>query len=163
VQHLRITLKTNSEAETLNVGRQVGKLLSSGDIVALIGDLGAGKTCLVKGIAQGLQVPEDSYVRSPSFIILNIYEGRFPLYHMDLYRIHGQEEVEELGYKDIFYGNGATVIEWADKIPDLLPRQHLRFSFSFEGETGRSIEIAAHGERYRKAWERWSKALLPFS
>ena len=100
MQPLRLTLATHGPEETLELGRRLGCLLVAGDLVALVGDLGAGKTCLVQGIAQGLDVPESSYVRSPSFVILNVHAGRCDLNHLDLYRIHSPAELEDLGYRD---------------------------------------------------------------
>jgi len=137
----------------MSIGRRLGRLLTSGDLIAFKGDLGAGKTCMIKGLAQGLEVPEDCYVRSPSFVILNIYPGRFPLHHLDLYRIHGTTEVEDIGYRDIFYGEGVTAIEWAEKIPELLPDDHLQVVLAFVDEDTRKITITPCGERSQARWK----------
>ncbi len=145
MQPLRLILSTNTPDETIEVGRRLGRLLAAGDVVALVGDLGAGKTCLVKGIAQGLDVPESSYVRSPTFVILNTYAGRCDLNHLDLYRIQSPREIEDLGTREVFYGEGVTVIEWADKMEDLLPEDHLRISLDFRNETGRVIALEEIG------------------
>jgi tRNA threonylcarbamoyladenosine biosynthesis protein TsaE len=145
MQPLRLTLTTNGPDETIEVGRRLGNLLVAGDVVALVGDLGAGKTCLVKGIARGLEVPEVSYVRSPTFVILNTYPGRCDLNHLDLYRIESPQEMEDLGPREIFYGEGVTVIEWADKMEDLLPEDHLRVSLDFRNETGRVMVLEEKG------------------
>lgn len=115
-----LQLTTKNEAETLIIGEAIGKSLKSGDIVALIGELGAGKTVLTKGIAKGLGIKDEP--NSPTFVILNIYEAEIPLYHFDLYRISNIEELEGVGYKDYFFGDGVKVIEWADKIIDVLPQ-----------------------------------------
>ena len=127
-ESIRLILQSQSAEETMSIGRRIGKLLTGGDLVAFKGDLGAGKTCMIKGLAQGLEVPDQCYVRSPTFVILNIYPGRYPLNHIDLYRIHDTAEVEDIGYRDIFYGEGVTAIEWAEKIPDLLPEDYLQIS-----------------------------------
>ena len=148
-----LIFSTRGPDQTLQLGKHMGSLLTAGDVVALVGDLGAGKTCLVKGIARGLEVPESSYVRSPSFMILNIYPGRSTLYHLDLYRIHSPAELEDLGCREIFYGEGVTVIEWADKIESFLPEEHLRVSLDFQDETDRVITLTGFGDRYRERWE----------
>lgn len=160
---LRLTLATHGPEETLEVGRRLGSLLVAGDLVALVGDLGAGKTRLVQGIAKGLDVPESSYVRSPSFVILNVHPGRCDLNHLDLYRIHSPAEIEDLGYREIFYGEGVTVIEWADKIDDLLPEEHLRISLEFRNETERLITLEGIGGLHRERWEALRSALAGFA
>lgn len=162
MQTVTLRLTTQKDDETLEVGVLLGRELLPGDLVALTGDLGAGKTCLVKGISKGLQVPEECYVRSPSFMILNIYEGRVLLYHLDLYRIRDPFELEELGYRDFFFGEGVTVIEWADKIPDLLPPDRLNLTFSFLDETRRELNLEMTGERFSRRWDIWKNTLSPF-
>ena len=158
----RLTLTTYGPEETVALGRRLGRLLVAGDVVALVGDLGAGKTCLVQGIARGLDVPESSRVRSPSFVILNIHPGRCDLYHLDLYRIHSPGELEDLGYREIFYGEGVTVIEWADKIGNLLPEEHLRISLAFRNETVRVIALEGVGGIPRERREAFRAALAAF-
>lgn len=162
MQPLCLTLLTHGPDETVALGRHLGSLLMAGDVVALVGDLGAGKTALVQGIARGLEVPESSYVRSPSFVILNIHSGRCSLYHLDLYRIHSPAEMEDIGYREIFYGEGVTVIEWADRIEDLLPEEHLRIRLDFQNEAARLITLEAIGERYRRRWEAVSGVIAGF-
>ncbi len=145
MQPLRLTCVTNGPDETMDLGRRLGRLLAAGDVVALVGDLGAGKTCLTRGIAQGLEVPASSCVRSPSFTILNIHTGKHDLYHLDLYRIRTSAELEDLGYREFFYGEGVTVIEWADKIKDLLPADHFRVSLEIRDESTRTITVEGKG------------------
>ena len=159
---LRMRLVTLSAEETTDVGNRLGKELLPGDMVALTGELGAGKTCLTKGISRGLQVPEESYVRSPSFMILNIYPGRHTLHHMDLYRIHTASEVEDLGYREFFYGDGVTVVEWAEKIPDMLPPDHLRVRFSCLDENRREILLESKGTRFENRRAIWNDTLSRF-
>ena len=163
MQPLRLTLATHGPEETLEVGKCLGRLLVSGDLVALVGDLGAGKTCLVQGIARGLDVPESSYVRSPTFVILNVHQGRCELNHLDLYRIHGPAELEDLGYREIFYGEGVTVIEWADKIEGLLPEAHLRVSLDFRNEEERVITLEGIGALSRERWGDLCSAMAGFA
>jgi len=162
MQPRRLTLATHGPEETLELGRQLGHLLVAGDLVALVGDLGAGKTCLVQGIARGLDVPETSYVRSPSFVILNVHPGRCDLNHLDLYRIHSPAELEDLGYREIFYGEGVTLIEWADKIEDLLPQEHFRISLDFRNETERVLTLEGIGNLPRERWKAILSALAGF-
>ena len=158
-----LRLMTRCDEETRRVGEIIGRDLVPGDLLALTGDLGAGKTCLVQGIARGLAVPEESYVRSPTFVLLNIYEGRYPVYHMDLYRIQDPGELEDLGYRDYFYGEGVTVIEWAEKARHLLPPDPLRIHLDLRGEMLRGIALDARGgDRYRERWPGWIASLSRF-
>ena len=117
--------KTCSAEETFAVGKDIGTNALPGTVIALYGDLGAGKTVLAKGIAKGLGVTD--IVSSPTFTILRVYEsGRLPLFHFDVYRIGDIDEMEEVGYEDCFYGSGVSVIEWAELIEELLPKDTLR-------------------------------------
>lgn len=136
---------SESPEETREIGRKLGRQLSRGDIVALIGELGSGKTVLTQGICQGLKVREA--VKSPSFIIITQYEGTIPVYHFDLFRIQSEKELFDLGYEDYFYGDGATIVEWADKVMGLLPPRRVEVRLSILDENSREIEIAAIGKR----------------
>ncbi|MCC8102276.1 MAG: tRNA (adenosine(37)-N6)-threonylcarbamoyltransferase complex ATPase subunit type 1 TsaE [Clostridiales bacterium] len=130
-----MTIETNSEQETFLVGRRLGEEALPGQIFALEGDLGVGKTILTKGLAEGLGITEP--VSSPTFTIVQIYEeGRLPLYHFDVYRIGDVEEMEEIGYEDYFYGNGVCLIEWANLIEELLPPQTVSISIEKDLERG---------------------------
>lgn len=112
-------LHATKEEDTIKVGEVFGRSLKPGDVVALKGELGAGKTVLVKGIAKGLDVNGEP--NSPTFVIMNAYEGRIPLYHFDFYRVSGVSELEGIGYEDYFYGAGVTVVEWADRVEEVFP------------------------------------------
>ena len=114
-----LNLKVNNIKETILIGELIGKTLSKGSIIALNGNLGAGKTVLVKGIARGLGVDEEP--NSPTFVILNTYEGKYPLFHFDFYRLSSASELEDLNYKDYFYNDGISVVEWAERIKDVFP------------------------------------------
>lgn len=142
----------NSIEDTIEFGEKLGKLLKSGDIICLNGDLGAGKTTLSKSIGQGLGVKE--YITSPTFTLINEYEGRIPLYHFDVYRLNNYEELEELGAEDYFYGNGVCLIEWAQKIYDDLPENRFEIWISRgEFDDDRYIELKAFGDRYKTLTE----------
>ena len=117
--------ETYSSEETFKLGESLGRKAGPGQIYTLIGDLGTGKTVFTQGFANGMGVKE--YVNSPTFTILKVYEdGRLPLYHFDVYRIEEPEEMEEIGYEDYFFGDGVTLIEWADIIGELIPEDAVR-------------------------------------
>ena len=139
----KITLDEN---ELKEYGLKLGRALSSGTVIALIGDLGAGKTTLTKAIAEGLEIKE--HVTSPTFTLINEYEsGRLPLYHFDVYRLDDIDEMEMLGYEEYFYGNGITVVEWADKISELLPEDATVIEISFgEIPDTRVLNMPCKGE-----------------
>ena len=110
------------EKDTFAIGETIGKQTRPGEVYALLGDLGVGKTVLTKGLAQGLGITEA--VNSPTFTIVQIYEqGRLPLYHFDVYRIADPEEMDEIGYEDYFFGEGVCLVEWANLIEELMPPQ----------------------------------------
>ncbi len=112
---------TVDPAETRDLGRRLGHLARPGLVVLLSGDLGAGKTCFAQGVAEGLEIPADSPVTSPSYTLLNVYAGRLPLYHFDLYRLSRVEDLEDLGYDEVAEGDGVTLVEWADRLSTPLP------------------------------------------
>ena len=122
METLKIRLKNTNE--TLKLGEIIGKSLNPGSIIALVGDLGAGKTVLVKGIAKGLGVDEEP--NSPTFVIMNQYEGRIPLYHFDLYRVSSEEELFGIGYDEFFFGEGVAAVEWADRVQDIFPEHTIK-------------------------------------
>lgn len=146
------------EGATLRLGQRLAFLLKAGDVVALYGELGAGKTCLVRGLAKGLGIAEDQ-VASPSFSLINEYPGPIPLFHMDCYRLHSGEEIEELGLEEYFDGPGITVIEWAERIKEL-PEDRLDISFSILDETRRHIRIRGAGEMVRRMKDYKLKAII---
>jgi len=130
---------TKSEEETREIGRAIGKGLLPGDIICLIGELGSGKTTITQGIAQGVGVR--SFVSSASFKLINEYEGRIPVYHFDLFRLDKLSEVEELGYREYFYNQGVTIIEWAEKIKPLWPEERIEIELKIVSENAREIRI----------------------
>lgn len=131
--------ETASPDETLALGVRLATLLHAGDVVALYGDLGAGKTHLVKGIARGLGLDE-ARVSSPTFTLINEYEGTLFLYHLDLYRIEQLDEVERIGVDDYLHGDGVCVIEWPERIEPLLPTHTIRLHLTHLGSARRRIE-----------------------
>ena len=127
--------ETYSSEETFRLGEELGGKAAAGEIYALSGDLGTGKTVFAQGFAKGLGINE--YVNSPTFTILQVYEdGRLPLYHFDVYRIEEPEEMEEIGFEDYFYGDGVTLIEWAELIRELLPENIRRISIEKDLDRG---------------------------
>jgi tRNA threonylcarbamoyladenosine biosynthesis protein TsaE len=132
---------SKSIEETIESGAKLAKKLKRGDVVALIGNLGAGKTVFTKGIAKGLGVKNVRYVNSPTFVIIKEYKGKLPLYHFDIYRMDGAGVIDSENFEEYFYGDGVTVIEWADKIRKLLPPKYVEVKLSVAGENRRKIEI----------------------
>ncbi len=141
--------KTSSVEATQAISQKLGELLESGMILTLEGDLGAGKTTFTKGLARGLDIKRN--VNSPTFTIIKEYEGRLPLYHMDVYRL--ENGAEEMGLDDYLFGDGVCVIEWASMIEDILPKERLDIKIYREGETDRRIELRPCGEAYEKIGE----------
>lgn len=140
-------IETYSPEETFALGRKLGSQAKPGEIYTLIGELGAGKTVLTQGIAGGLAIEEP--ISSPTFTIVQVYEGgRMPFYHFDVYRIGCLEEMEEIGYEDYFYGQGLTMIEWANRIRELLPDAYREITIEKDLEKGfdyRRIIIEENG------------------
>ncbi len=141
-------LVTSSEKETMEVGCRIGGLLGPGDVVALSGSLGSGKTTLVKGLAMGLGIGDVKEVRSASFLLIAEYKARVPIYHFDAYRLKGAEEMYGLGCDEIFWGDGVSVVEWADRVEECLPESYLRISMSIEGPTSRKVAVSSQGNGY---------------
>lgn len=132
---------SKSHSETKHAGKLLAEFAEKGSVIALIGNLGAGKTVFAKGIAEGLDSEEPN---SPTFVIMKAYEGRMPLYHFDVYRLDEVSEFEEIGYEEFIYGNGISVIEWADKILDVLPDNTVIIeisNFEEKSENSRKIEV----------------------
>ena len=139
---------SDSAERTIEIGMRLGERLEPGDIISLIGDLGSGKTCFARGVAIGLEA-DRRYISSPSFIIINVYPARYPVFHIDLYRLSESEEIEEVGIVEMVEeGKGIYLIEWADRMIDLLPPERLDVHLAWMDETKREIRMIGRGERY---------------
>lgn len=135
-----MTFHTRSAEETIELGKKIGALLQKGDIIALQGTLAAGKTTITKGIALALGVQDE--ITSPTFCLISEYEGKIPLYHMDVYRLDGGEDFINLGAEDLIYGNGVSLIEWSEKVMDELPKKTIILKLeAIEGTTERTITL----------------------
>jgi len=143
---------SDSAGKTLDIGKRLAGNFKKGDIVCLFGDLGSGKTVLTKGISSGLGVDKNK-VASPTFVILRQYEGKLMIYHFDLYRLNRPEDILDLGYEEYFFGEGISVIEWADKLGCLQPREFLKIQLLVAGKDKRKLKISAEGRRYKKLLE----------
>lgn len=143
-------LTTHSPGETLLLAESFARLLVPGDLVALSGGLGAGKTIFVKGLAKGLGVDEYNYVNSPSFVVVKEYEGSLPLYHFDVYRLDSRHFCETMDYEKYFYSNGVTAVEWAERITEVLPEEYFEVSIGYGQGDERVIGFEAIGTRQEK-------------
>jgi tRNA threonylcarbamoyladenosine biosynthesis protein TsaE len=152
----RVAMRTNGPSETMSCGRVLAGLLAPGDVVLLSGDLGAGKTQLTKGVAEGLGVREP--VTSPTFNILLVHRGRIPLYHFDLYRLERAEELEDLDYFATIESDGVSLVEWGDRFAEAEPQDGLVVTLSIEGDTVRRIDVRPIGERGAELALAWAAA-----
>lgn len=143
-----ICINILNQNELENIAEKLGKLVCSGDIICMTGDLGAGKTTFTKALAIGLGV--EDYVTSPTFTLINEYDGRIPLYHFDVYRINHVSEMEDLGYEEYFYGSGVCVIEWASLIEDVLPKNCLWIEIKVTGAESRQICFIGTNDYYEE-------------
>lgn len=136
-----LKLHSSNSDETIELGRKIGLCLKKGDILAMQGTLGAGKTTITKGIAESLGVKD--VITSPTFCLISEYEGKMPLYHIDVYRLDGTEDFINLGTDDMLYGNGVSIIEWSEKIMEELPSSTIIIRLTPESDHGteRTIEI----------------------
>ncbi|MDT8317386.1 MAG: tRNA (adenosine(37)-N6)-threonylcarbamoyltransferase complex ATPase subunit type 1 TsaE [bacterium] len=133
--------------ETVNFGRKLGGMLEKGMALALSGELGAGKTTLVKAIGAALGISEED-ICSPSYTLVNEYEGRLPVYHFDLYRLTDSSQLYELGYDDYLEGEGISIVEWADAVADALPGEYLSIKIEIVSDDERNFTVTAAGKRY---------------
>jgi tRNA threonylcarbamoyladenosine biosynthesis protein TsaE len=135
-------------AATVRLGQILGEMLLPGDVILLHGPLGAGKTTLTQALGRGGGVPPDCYITSPTYSLAHEYPGRLPIYHLDLYRLNSEEEIEDLGYREFICGQGATIIEWPERLGRLQPAAALRLELDFTGESSRTASLTAIGKQW---------------
>lgn len=138
-----LTCRTSSGDETVSLGARLGALLTEGDVIALAGDLGSGKTWFTKGLALGLEISSDTVITSPSFSLMNEYQGRCALFHIDVYRLENVSDFLDAGLDEYLYGNGITVMEWGDRWPEVLPERSIKVQLVILDEC--SMEITLSG------------------
>ncbi|MBU0467810.1 MAG: tRNA (adenosine(37)-N6)-threonylcarbamoyltransferase complex ATPase subunit type 1 TsaE [Candidatus Omnitrophica bacterium] len=144
----KIRILSKSQQETKDFGEKFASSIKAGDIICLFGDLGSGKTTLVKGLAKGLHISPKK-VHSPTFTLMNVYEGRksFPIFHFDLYRIEDTNEIFSLDYEEYLFGDGVAIIEWAEKLENLMPKNYYSFELKHKSENERSITVTKKEKR----------------
>ncbi|NQT95892.1 MAG: tRNA (adenosine(37)-N6)-threonylcarbamoyltransferase complex ATPase subunit type 1 TsaE [Candidatus Omnitrophica bacterium] len=148
---------TKTTEETKRMGERLAKLFKGGEVIALSGELGSGKTTFTKGIARGLGVKDPEYVNSPSFVLIKEYKGKLNLYHFDLYRLDNLGDIEYIGIQEYLDDNGVVVIEWAEKLQSLLPKEHIKISISIMGNNKRRLQAQGHGKEYENIVSRYLK------
>ena len=149
-----VKIYLENENKTKEIGYKLGNLLTPGSVICLIGDLGAGKTTMTQSLAKALEV--DDYITSPTFTIVNEYEGKMPLYHFDVYRIGSSDEMYDIGYDDYINGEGVCIIEWANLIEDILPYEYLYIELKYK-DMSREMILNPVGEKYEKIVEELTK------
>lgn len=142
-------IQTASPQETIACAKAFAQKLRAGDIICLFGELGAGKTTFTKGLAQGLNI-KGVVVNSPTFILMNYYEGKCPIYHFDFYRIQKPQELLTIDLEDYFYGRGVTVIEWPQRLGDAAPKEFFQVALDHKSENERGIVFSAVGASYQE-------------
>jgi len=148
-----LTVVTRSAHETRRWGAKLGRLLCGGEIIGLIGELGTGKTCFVRGLAAGLEVDSKAWIRSPTFTLINEYPGRLPIYHIDLFRVGSRHELEGLNLREYLYSDGVSLIEWFDHLPADSVDEYLELEIAHAGGAKRKLNFTPHGERYERIIE----------
>jgi tRNA threonylcarbamoyladenosine biosynthesis protein TsaE len=147
-----VTLHSSSARETKAWGRRLASLLSGGELLGLSGELGAGKTCFIKGLARGLNLPEER-ILSPTFTMIQEHQGRVPLYHIDLYRLE-ETELDELGLREYLFSSGVAAVEWFERLREAPDLNCLQIKISYDGASYRKIELIATDARYSTILER---------
>ena len=154
-----LKLHSSSEARTVEIGRLLGARARPGDVIALWGGLGAGKTVLARGIARGLGVPEQVPITSPTFTLINEYMGRCPFYHLDLYRLGDPGELETLPWREVLFGAGVAAVEWPERMGDLLPEDRLDVEPGIAGDQERIIVLTPVGNAFASRLEDLAREL----
>ena len=142
-----LTYDSCSAQETIEIGRRLGAVLKQGDVIALVGELGSGKTWLTKGIGLGLDIPSAVVITSPSFSLVNEYEGRCAFYHMDGYRLESVSDFLSAGLEEYLYQDGVVAMEWADQWPEILPAWRIKVEIVILDERSRKIKLSGHHTR----------------
>lgn len=151
-------LSSDSAARTRAIGASIGRVMSAGLTVGLVGSLGAGKTQLVKGIAAGAGVADDKLVTSPTFSLVQEYEGRLCVYHLDTYRLATEADLLALGFEEMLTRGGLVIVEWADRFCEVMPSESLWIELTIEGDDQRRIELRAEMGAGRRFLEQWTPA-----
>ena len=152
MKHLyELNIRSRSPDETIKIGEAIGQTANPGDLVLLRGQLGTGKTCLTQGILWGLGGTE--YARSPTFVLMSQYEARMTLYHIDLYRIGSIQELEILGLEEVIFGDGVTVVEWAERSGDLFIENGLNIEISYDRTDNRIMNLYTNNDKYATTLE----------
>ena len=151
------TVISTSARMTMSLGRKLAQLVRGGEIIGLIGELGTGKTCFVRGFCAGIDVNKEAWVRSPTFTLINEYQGRLPVYHIDLYRVGTLEEIESLNLREYLYSDGVSLVEWFEYMPVEEVDEYLELRLVHAGGSKREITFIVHGERYEKIVEQLIK------
>lgn len=147
-----VVLSTSARM-TVRFGRSLAKLVKGGEIIGLRGELGTGKTTFVRGFCEGIEVSQKAWVRSPTFTLINEYQGRLPVYHIDLYRIAGAEEIAALNLREYLYDDGVSLIEWIERLPADELDEYFEVSLAHTNKSQRQVTFTAHGERYEAILE----------
>lgn len=148
--NVKIEIISISAQQTWEIARSIGERLREGDVLALSGELGSGKTCFTGGLACGLGVNEKYQITSPTFTLINEYPARCKLYHFDVYRLNGYSEFEDLGYEEYLCGGGVVVIEWAEKIAQILSEETIFINFEYLDENKRRIIVKGQENRLKE-------------
>ncbi len=155
----RLQITTDSPGETERLGAGIGSLLRPGSFLALRGDLGGGKTCLTRGVVASLAPQSTGLVASPTYAIMNCYPGGTPVYHFDFYRLTSEDDIVELGFEEYFYGDGVCVVEWSERLAELLPADVLTLLFEYAGDDRRVITITSSGQKSDTVLDRLKERL----
>jgi tRNA threonylcarbamoyladenosine biosynthesis protein TsaE len=156
---MTLTVVSTSESNTIKIGKIIGSFISPGDVILLSGDLGSGKTKMTQGIIKG--IGSDDFARSPTFVLIAEYEAKFPIYHMDLYRLEGIESLERMQIDEYLYGDGVCIVEWANKANKSFPNKSLTVDFSFLSENQRKIDIGWPSDRLEKIGREITRSMIP--
>ncbi len=149
-------ITTRCVDETRKLGETIGAVVTAGTVLALCGDLGSGKTSFVQGLGRGLGVPDDYYITSPSYTLINEYPGRFLLFHIDLYRITNPIDIEDIGLYEILEEDGVVAIEWAERMGKDLPPNHVKLQFEIIDDKTRKISIIPRGNKAIEDFRKWN-------